>query len=84
MAERQRAEPDPTTIEHLERLSESVLLATKLVRTIADRIENDGTDPTLAVGEDPAALWALGDALMVFGRAEAAEIAYQASRDREG
>jgi hypothetical protein len=81
---RKRAEPDTTTIEYCEDLADSIQLASRLIRTIADRIENDGADPCLAVGENPDALWALGDALMLCGRVTAAEIAYRESIDRGG
>jgi hypothetical protein len=65
-------------------IAKAVVLVDRVLNTIADRIENDGAEPTLAVGTDPTKLWLLGEALEAVGRPEAARIAYEASADHQG
>lgn len=70
----------------LVRINERIGISgrTELVKIIADRIENDGAEPTEIVGNQPGALFTLSETLRVNGRPEAAKIAYDAFADNQG
>lgn len=65
-------------------IAKAIVCVEKVLNTIADRLENDGADPMLAVGTRPTDLFLLGEALEAVGRPEAARVAYEASADYQG
>ncbi len=71
-------------LEPILEMAKGIAVIKKVLNTIADRIEDDGADPVGAVGESATFLWLLGDALLVIGRTDAAELAYSRSKDFQG